>query len=133
VSSEALRNAVRDRAGRRCEYCHLPDVLPHTLRFHMEHILPRQHGGLTEMSNLAWCCQRCNARKGPNLTGLDPDTSLVVSLFHPREDNWEKHFSMDALTIVGLTAKGRTTAWLLEMNSEERICWRAALQRYGLF
>lgn len=133
MSSGALRDAVRDRAGRRCEYCHLPDVLPHTLRFHLEHILSRQHGGLTEMNNLAWCCQRCNAHKGPNLTGVDPDTSALVQLFHPREDRWEEHFLIERLIIRGLTVKGRTTAWLLEMNSEERIRWRMALQRHGLF
>lgn len=133
MNSETLRQAVRDRSGRRCEYCHLPDVLPHTLRFHMEHIKARQHGGPTDLSNLAWCCQRCNSHKGPNLTGVDPDTSVLVRLFHPREDKWEDHFSMDALMILGQTAKGRATTWLLEMNSEERIRWRAALRRYGLF
>ena len=103
------------------------------LRFHVEHILPRQHGGRTEMENLAWCCQRCNSHKGPNLTGVDPDTSIVVELFHPRRDRWEEHFLLSDLNVSGLTAKGRATSWLLEMNSEERLRWRSALRSHGLF
>jgi HNH endonuclease len=98
----------------------------------MEHILARQHGGPTELNNLAWCCQRCNAQKGPNLTGIDPDTSLLVALFNPRQDKWDEHFSQNDLRINGVTPKGRATAWLLEMNSEERIRWRTALRRHGL-
>jgi len=133
VNREDLRRAARDRAGRRCEYCRLPDLLPHTLRFHLEHVTARQHGGPTVLDNLAWSCQRCNERKGPNLTGVDPDTSTVVQLFHPRRDRWEDHFTFDVLKVVGITATGRATAWLLEMNSEERLRWRAALRRHRLF
>ena len=133
MTHEVQREAVRDRAGRRCEYCHLPDVLPRILRFHMEHIVARQHRGLTESDNLAWSCQRCNAHKGPNLTGVDPDTSALVQLFHPRRDRWEEHFAWDGLTLIGLTPVGRATVWVLEMNSQKRRSWRAVLRRYGLF
>jgi hypothetical protein len=101
----------------------VPDILPETLQFHLEHIVARQHGGRTASENLAWACHRCNERKGPNLTGIDPDTSAVVPLFHPRRDRWEEHFAWDKLTVV----------WLLEMNSEVRLRWRAALRRHSLF
>lgn len=133
MTLDTLRQAVRERAGRRCEYCRLTDVLPQTLRFHLEHITARQHGGTTVMENLAWSCQRCNERKGPNLSGVDPGTSALVPLFHPRQDRWEDHFTWDGLSVVGLTPVGRATVWLLEMNSEERLRWRTALRRYGLF
>lgn len=133
MTREAFRHAVRERSGRRCEYCRLPDVLPQTLRFHLEHIVARQHGGATVLENLAWSCQRCNERKGPNLTGVAPDTSTVVPLFHPRRDQWDEHFAWDGLKIAGRTPTGRATAWLLDMNSEERLRWRTALRRYGLF
>jgi hypothetical protein len=84
------------------------------------------------MENLAWSCQRCNERKGPNLSAVDPDTSVLVPLFHPRRDKWAEHFAWGDLTVIGLTATGRATVWLLEMNSEERLQWRAALRRYAL-
>jgi hypothetical protein len=52
--SDALRRLARDRAGGRCEYCQLSDSLPPLESFHLEHIVARQHGGKTEMENLAW-------------------------------------------------------------------------------
>jgi 5-methylcytosine-specific restriction endonuclease McrA len=98
----------------------------------LEHITARQHGGLTVLENLAWACQRCNERKGPNLTGVDPETSTVVPLFHPRRDRWEDHFALDGLKIIGVTATGRATVPLLGMNRAECLRWRAALRGYGL-
>ena len=40
----ALREVVRRHGRARCEYCHLPEEFSE-LRFHIEHIIPRQHGG----------------------------------------------------------------------------------------
>ena len=132
MTRDNLRQTVRERAGRRCEYCRLPDVLPQTLRFHLEHVVARQHGGAAILENLAWSCHRCNERNGPNLTGIDPDTSTIVPLFHPRRDHWEEHFAWHEVKASGRTPTGCATAWLLEMNSEERLRGRAALRRYGL-
>jgi hypothetical protein len=33
----------------------------------------------------------CNLHKGPNLSGIDPDTGTVAPLFHPRRDTWDDH------------------------------------------
>jgi 5-methylcytosine-specific restriction endonuclease McrA len=35
------------------------------LRFHIEHVIPRQHGGSDDADNLALACPDCNLRKGP--------------------------------------------------------------------
>ena len=130
--STRLRQAVRPRAGRRCEYCHFhEDHLP-LWPFHLEHIVAGQHGGGDTTENLAWSCQRCNLRKGPNLTGIDPDTDCPVGLFHPREDVWSECFSLGADgRIVGLNAAGRATAWLLQMNCAERVEIRRLLLLAG--
>ena len=90
--STSLRPAVRKRADARCEYCWLPDLVPYLMRFHLEHIRARRHGGPTSLPNLAWACARCNERKGTNLSGVDPDTHRVVRLFNPRRDVWVRHF-----------------------------------------
>ncbi len=37
------RQFVRERAGRRCEYCHIPDAALPAASFHVEHILAKQH------------------------------------------------------------------------------------------
>ena len=51
----ALLAHVRQRAGNRCEYCriHQDHV---ALRLHIEHIIPKQHGGTDDSSNLALAC-----------------------------------------------------------------------------
>ena len=121
----ALRRMARERAGGRCEYCRLPQensVLP----FHIEHIVPCQHGGITSEGNLAFACPHCNLHKGPNLTGIDPDNGEVCRLFHPRRDVWSEHFRNDGARLAGRTAVGRTTAWVLDMNAEDQLRLRAA-------
>jgi hypothetical protein len=114
-----LRQAVRTRAAYQCEYCRLPQEYSE-LRFHIEHIIPRQHGGGDDSQNLALACPDCNLRKGPNLTGIDPQTGEIGRLFHPRRDTWFDHFRYEGQNIVGTTSIGRTTVSLLEMNHPER-------------
>ncbi len=130
--SAALRKLVRQRAAARCEYSRLPDLVPHLMRFHLDHVRARCHGGPDEPANLAWACSRCNALKGPNLSGVDPDANRVVRLFNPRRDRWTEHFRDTGLRIEPLTAKGRTTVWLLELNADDRVALRAALKDLGL-
>jgi len=62
---ELLRQAVRSRAGNRCEYCHLPEA--HVLTpYQVEHVIARQHAGSGSLANLAYSCLRCNLHKGPS-------------------------------------------------------------------
>src|SRR5436189_1103149 len=117
----ATRRLVRQRAQARCEYCRLPQAAQPFVSFHIEHIVAKQHGGKDEPGNLCLSCQRCNSFKGPNLTGIDPDTGTVERLFNPREQVWSEHFSLQGPLIVGLTATGRTTVSLFSMNEEERV------------
>jgi hypothetical protein len=126
-----VRDLVRHRAGERCEYCRLKQEHLPFANFHVEHIIPRKHGGNDNPSNLALACDRCNVHKGANLTGIDPDTGAVVPLFNPRTHVWDDHFVLSDVTIVGLTDIGRTTVRVLNMNDPRRIRLRAMLMRYG--
>lgn len=128
----ATSQLVRQRAGNRCEYCHLPQDYS-DLRFHVERIIPRQHRGADNSDNLALACPVCNLHKGTNLTGIDPDTNQVTLLFHPRRDKWEDHFALIDGRIAGRTPTGRTTAWLLTMNVGDNLRIRQRLVRLGLF
>jgi hypothetical protein len=123
----ALRLQVRERAGHRCEYCHLRQEHEPDRPFHIEHIIATQHRGSDGAENLALACQLCNLLKGPNLSGIDPDTEEMTRLFHPRHDVWADHFRVEGAVIAGRTDVGRTTAWLLEMNGEDRVELRATL------
>ncbi len=123
----ATRLLVRTRAGNRCEYCLLPQE-GCSLTHHIEHIVPRQHGGSDADSNPALACHRCNLRKGPNPTGIDPSSGAIVGLFDPRRDCWSDHFQLWGSTIEGVTAPGRTTVKLLAMNDTRRIERRELLE-----
>ena len=125
------REVVRQRAANFCEYCRVHQRYYPDFRFHIEHITARQHGGNDSVDNLALACHLCNGKKGPNLSGIDPDTGALTRLFNPRTDSWEKHFHLNPSgEIVGLTAIGRTTVSLLGMNGEIRIQIRQAIIRH---
>jgi 5-methylcytosine-specific restriction endonuclease McrA len=68
-----VRESVRTRAAYQCEYCRLPQEFS-GLRFHIEHVIPRQHGGSDDADNLALACPDCNLRLGrlllPSRVGL---------------------------------------------------------------
>ncbi len=126
----ATRQLVRQRAGNRCEYCLLRQEQS-GLSHHVEHIVAKQHGGTDDPDNLALACNRCNAHKGPNLTGIDPATGQVVSLFHPRREVWSDHLEFHGPRIVGLSPTGRASVHVLAMNDERRIERRAELLARG--
>jgi 5-methylcytosine-specific restriction endonuclease McrA len=120
----ATRELVRRRAGDRCEYCGAIEGLRARIRFHVEHIVARQHGGGDSADNLALACHLCNAHKGPNLSGIDPATGHVALLFHPRRERWADHFTRVGGEIVGRTETGRATVAVLDMNHPARTAAR---------
>lgn len=121
------RDLVRARAARRCEYCRLAQDLVPLAAFHVEHIVPRQHGGGDEPENLALACFHCNLHKGPNLAGIDPETGHVAILFNPRCQVWSEHFYVRGAVIVGSTHTGRATVHLFDMNAPARLELRTEL------
>ncbi len=129
------RELVQQRAGQRCEYCHLPESAVQYLVFHDDHIVAKQH--LDDVSDdpqsLAWACSECNYHKGPNLVSIDPQTKQQVGLFNPRMDDWNFHFAVDDGKIVGLTAAGRASARLLNMNAPRLVRLRHELIDQGQF
>src|SRR5208337_4334251 len=70
MMNAALRAFVRERAGRRCEYCRLHEDDADFLSFHVEHVVAKQHGGTDDPDILCFACAECNWAKGPNLAGL---------------------------------------------------------------
>ena len=122
----STRASVQERAGHRCEYCQLDQEDSPLAVMHVEHIIPRIHGGTDDLDNLALACVDCNLHKGPNLVGIDPETERVTDLFHPRRHRWEDHFEWRGIYLVGKTAIGRTTVRVLNMNSEDQLALRSS-------
>ena len=85
------------RAGRRCEYCRAPENI-FNFHFDVEHIMPAARGGTNDRSNLALACPACNVFKSNFITGFDADAQAEAPLFHPRRDQWQEHFHLDAQT-----------------------------------
>src|SRR5215831_4386445 len=113
----AVRELVRERAGRRCKYCRAPEQVTGG-RYQVDHILPKSLGGGDEVGNLAFGCSSCNLAKCNHMSGLDPETQEQTALFYPRKDRLEEHFAFAraSFELHGKTAKGRATVAQLKMN-----------------
>lgn len=118
--SDEMRRLVAGRADYACEYCLMPNALsfyPHEV----DHVIALKHQGQTTSDNLAYACWRCNRFKGSDLGSFDPQTGEFCFLFHPRQQKWSEHFTLEQSQIRGLTPEGRTTAIFLKFNTDERI------------
>ncbi|NEO87101.1 MAG: HNH endonuclease [Spirulina sp. SIO3F2] len=127
----ALREFIKKRANYCCEYCRMSqdsDILP----FQIDHIISLKHHGSSEATNLTLSCYSCNAHKGPNIAGIDVKTGGVTRLFHPRRDQWDKHFLWEGAYLLDSTAIGRTTIDVLSINLLERVELRRTLMAIGI-
>ncbi len=128
----ALKAAVRERAGGRCEYCRMPEAGAF-FAHEPDHVIATQHRGPTELANLALACFQCNRLKGPNLASVDPETQRILPLFNPRTDAWSLHFRTEGGRIIPLTPIGRATAALLEFDDPDRKETRQKLSQAGRY
>jgi HNH endonuclease len=130
--SARLRRVVEERANYRCEYCRLPQefaIHPHE----PDHVIPVQHDGITNESNLALACFRCNRHKGPNVGSFDPLTGQLTPFFNPRVQHWGEHFTLKDAEVIPLTPEARVTVKILRLNDETRILERRRLLTLGGF
>ena len=130
--SAQLRRLVTERAAECCEYCRCQAQYS-AQSLSIDHIIPRQAGGLTQADNLALACQGCNGHKSTHTMALDPLTGLVTPLFHPRQQRWREHFrwSVDCTEVVGLTPVGRATVEALQLNRSGLVNMRRILYAAG--
>ena len=127
------RQVVAVRAGNRCEYCRCPENIG-TQAYSVEHIIPRDQGGASDLGNLALSCQGCNNHKHIVTEAQDPTTGGLVPLYHPRQHRWSDHFAWDdsSTMVLGLTPTGRATVERLKLNREEVVRFRRVLAAVGL-
>lgn len=130
----AFREAVVRRAGNRCEYCRLSQDTQ-IATFPVDHGLPIVRAGETTLTNLVLACPRCNAAKWTHVSGPDPISGEIMPLFNPRTQVWTNHFrwtAADAAVLEPLTAVGRATLALLDMNNNRHLEVRHWLIVLGL-
>ncbi len=118
--SSSVREAVRNRAENRCEYCRKPEGSS-KFSHQVDHIIPRKHEGPSTLENLAWACFQCNIAKGSDVAVYDLETGDLTHLFNPRTQQWNDHFELDGVLIVGKTPTGRVTVLALNMKHPSQI------------
>jgi len=126
------REFITARAGGCCEYCQMHQSLQGAT-FHIEHVIPRVRGGVSDSSNLALACPSCNLHKADRVSSQTNASTVAVVFFNPRSDVWAEHFEWDDYTLIGKTEVGRVTIQALDLNQERRIKIRQAEQLFGLF
>ena len=112
-----LRRLVFERAHHCCEYCRAQAQFssnPLTI----DHIHPCSLGDATEIENLALSCFGCNQHKAERIVSYDSISEIIVSLFHPRLNNWNEHFNWNEefTLMIGITPTGRATIAALQLN-----------------
>ncbi len=131
--SAALRRQVITRASNCCEYC-LANTDDGAIDFAIDHIIAEKHGGATESANLCLSCYWCNSFKGSDISSVDwAEGGTIVPLFNPRHQHWNEHFRHEGARLVALTATGRVTVFLLQLNAPERIQERKLLIEMGAY
>ena len=131
--SAALRREVIERAKDCCEYCRL-NTSDRAINLAIDHVIAEKHGGETHAENLCLSCFWCNSYKGSDLSSVDWDgDGAIVPLYNPRQERWSDHFRLDGTLIHPLTATGRVTAYLLQLNASERIEERELLLQLGVY
>ncbi|MBN1565184.1 MAG: HNH endonuclease [Anaerolineae bacterium] len=130
---ESLRQQVTERAKGRCEYCYLHQDDTY-FSHEIDHIYAEKHGGGTIGENLCLACADCNRYKGSDLCSVDPQTNTVISLYHPRRDQWHEHFRLlDTGIIEPLTGTGRVTERVLRFNRVDLVAECARLMTLGKY
>jgi hypothetical protein len=134
---EAYRPIVVARAGGACEYCRLLETAT-GVTFHIEHVLPRTHGGMTVLDNLALSCPGCNLAKGYRV-GAKDRSGGEQRLFNPRAFQswllgWHLHFLLDRDSglISARTLIAEATIDALKVNDANRLFARKLQIRAGL-
>lgn len=128
-----LRLLVAERAGYRCEYCHVPELFLATT-FHIDHIVSLKHGGQTVLGNLCFSCPHCNQYKGTDVAALvDLKSKKAIRFFDPRQDIWNEHFEIKEGEILSKTKIGEATVRIFNFNLPERVMLRMELKRIGYF
>ncbi len=125
---ENIRQAVRQRAFRCCEYC-LIDEDTIFLSHEIDHIISIKHGGLNVLVNLA--CSLCNRYKGTDVGSIFQ--GKFIRFFNPRIDLWTDHFGLDDSFIQPLTPIGEVTAKIFGLNHVDRLIERQVYIESGIY
>jgi hypothetical protein len=103
---------VRERAKFACEFCGVSETDTGG-RLTVDHFRPKSKGGTDDLSNLIYCCVRCNQYK----QDYWPSFPQAPILWNPRETEAAKHFvELESGHLHPRTAVGNFTLRRLRLN-----------------
>ena len=115
-----MRETTRERAGFACEYCGVTETDAAGL-LTLDHFQPSSQNGPDTLSNLVYCCSRCNQYKADYW----PRSAEEPALWNPRHETAETHFVLIADgTLYALTPTGRFTLQRLRLNRPQLVAHR---------
>ena len=88
-STNDERAIVRQRANYACEFCTVTETDTGG-ELTVDHFQPKSQGGAHDLSNLLYCCNRCNQYKADYWPRQQDD----LSLWNPRREPPEAHLLM---------------------------------------
>jgi uncharacterized protein (TIGR02646 family) len=100
-----------------CAYCTVSEAEASAVRFTIDHYEPQTARAdlANEYSNLMWCCDECNMRKG-DLTPPANARAAGIRFFRPDQDISADHFQLDGLLLKHRSEVGNFTIDYVDLN-----------------
>ncbi|MBC7880126.1 MAG: HNH endonuclease [Anaerolineae bacterium] len=115
-----IREQVRQRARRACEFCGVSEVDVGGL-LTIDHFHPQSKGGSDDLDNLIYCCVRCNQYKQDYWPTCEADPML----WNPRQGNTSGNFvELEDGRVVGISSCGEFTILRLRLNRAPLVEYR---------
>lgn len=122
---QQYKSDLRREFENKCVYCRMPDVLKGYESFGVDHYRPKRHFPLlsTVYSNLFYCCNACNSRKG-EYWPTKAERRLGVFIPNPCDHVMFDHMRFKGIKVVEHSLAGRRAIERLELNDEETMSYR---------
>lgn len=115
-----IRLAIRQRANFACEYCGVAEIDVGG-ELTIDHFHPRSQGGPDDITNLVYCCHRCNEYKA----SYWPTSGDAPQLWNPRTSPFDQHFlELADGTLYPRTETGTFTLRRLRLNRNPLVAYR---------
>ena len=115
---------LRKEFARKCVYCRMPDGMKGWAQFGVEHYRPKERfpGLECTYSNLYYCCNDCNSRKGEYWPSRGYEKTRFIP--NPCDHVMFDHVRFSGTQVAFRTLAGRTMVDLLQLNDREVVEYR---------
>lgn len=120
-----LRQLVRQRARFACEFCGVTETSTGG-QLTLDHFRPKSKGGSDALSNLIYCCVRCNQYK----QNYWPCEESALTIWNPSTEPANIHFfESENGTLLPRTKTGEFTIKRLRLNRPSLVAYRDKVRK----